>query len=467
MIKKLHEQLIKKQKSAVEITQEYLERAKKSDLNAFITLTEQQALAQAKLIDEKISAGEPISELAGIPCSIKDIILVKDIRATGGSKILDNYISSYDATLVAKLKEQGVVIIGKNNCDEFAMGSSNETSAYGSVKNPHNTELVPGGSSGGSAASVAENTSVFSIGTDTGGSIRQPSALCGVVGLKPTYGAVSRSGLMAMASSLDQAGVIGQSIEDVKIVFDIISGKDNLDATSITEEQENRETNKQIDFKKLKIGVPKEYFAYDFDPEIKSAVEDTINQAEKLGAKIVQVSLPHTEYALAVYYIIMPSEVSSNMARYDGIRYGMSEQSAKNLSDIYKKTRGQYFGDEVKRRILLGTYALSAGYYDAYYKKAQQVRTLIRQDFEQVFDKVDLLITPTTPHVAWKIGEKKDDPLSMYLEDIFTVPVNIAGLPGLSIPVGKTKSNLPIGAQLIGKWNDEELLFAVANHLTT
>lgn len=463
MIKQLHEKLMRREISATELTQEYLARIKKSDLNALISVTETAVLMVARDIDQRIKKDETIPLLAGLPATIKDTLMTKNMRTTAGSKILDNYIAPYDATVISKLKEQGIVILGKNNCDEFALGGSNENSAYGPVKNPHDKKLVTGGTSGGSAAAVAADLSVYSIGSDTGGSIRQPAAFCGVVGLKPTYGAVSRSGLIAMTSSFDQIGPLAKSVEDCRIVFEVIKGKDSLDATSI-EIKGNRKEIKGNNLEGIKIGVPKEYFNHEFDAEIKSAVEAAIKQAEKLGAEIVKVSLPHTEYALATYYIIMFAEASSNLARFDGMRYGQSTND-KNLIDVYLKSRGKFLGEEVKRRILLGTYVLSAGYYEAYYKKAQQVRTLIRQDFEKVFSKVDMLMTPVTPTLPWKIGAKKDDPLSMYLEDVFTVPVNIAGVPALSLPCGQAKNGLPIGVQLISGWGSEDLLLGVGEIL--
>ena len=472
MIRELHQKLINQEITVTELTQQYLDKIKKSDLNAFITISDKEALSQAKIIDEKISAGKEISELAGIPISIKDIVLTSGIKTTAGSKILENYIAPYDATLVSKLKQVGVVILGKNNCDEFAMGGSNENSAFGLVKNPHDKIRVSGGSSGGSAAAVADDLSVFSIGTDTGGSIRQPAAFCGVVGLKPTYGSVSRYGLISMASSLDQAGPLTKTVADARIVFNAIKGKDKNDSTSVDSKSKNK---KIKSLKGIKIGIPKEYFTQGLEKKIKESVNNIINKAREAGAEIIDVSLPNTEYALAVYYLIMSSEVSSNLARFDGIRYGESlthrkkqtntRGNADNLYEVYSKTRVEYLGEEVKRRIMLGTYALSAGYYDAYYKKAQQVRTLIKKDFEQVFSKVDILITPTTPHPAFKIGEKINDPLTMYLEDIYTVPVNIAGIPALSIPSGKTKHGLPIGTQIIGAWFEEEKILDVAEIL--
>ncbi len=464
MIKELNQKLINKKISAKELAEQYLDRIKEKDseLNTYITVTEKQALEQAKYIDKHISENKEISILSGIPASIKDVIMTEDIQTTAGSKILEKYIAPYNATLVNKLKEQGLVMLGKNNCDEFAMGGSGENSGFGPTKNPHDLNRVPGGSSSGSAAAVAADMAVYAIGTDTGGSVRQPAAFCGVVGFKPTYGAISRYGLIAMASSLDQAGIITKTVEDAEIVFNNIKGKDKLDSTSIDLKDGNISDVK--DLKGIKIGIPKEYFIDGLDKEIESSVKDTIKKAEELGAEIIDVSLPNTEYALAVYYIIMPSEASANLARFDGIRYGQ-KQDAEKLFDVYAKSRAKYLGDEVKRRIMLGTYALSAGYYDAYYKKAQQVRTLIKQDFNKVFDQVDILITPTTPTPAFKLGEKIDDPLTMYLEDIFTVPVNVAGLPAISIPCGKTKDNLPIGAQIIGKWSSEAKIFSIAKNL--
>ncbi|MFH1610297.1 MAG: Asp-tRNA(Asn)/Glu-tRNA(Gln) amidotransferase subunit GatA [Patescibacteria group bacterium] len=469
MIKELHEKLINKEISAKELTEQYLDsiKNKNPELNAFITITGKQALEQAENIDKYISENTEIPILSGIPASIKDVIMTQDIQTTAGSKILEKYIAPYDATVVSKLKEQGLVMLGKNNCDEFAMGSSGENSGFGPTKNPHDVERVPGGSSSGSATAVASDMSVYAIGTDTGGSVRQPSAFCGTVGFKPTYGAISRYGLIAMASSLDQAGIIAKTVEDTEIVFNSIKGKDKFDSTSINIEKTRSASSgqaKKNNLQNIKIGIPKEYFIKGLNKEIEDSVKDIIKKAEELGAEIIDVSLPNTEYALAVYYIIMPSEASANLARFDGVRYGQ-KQDSDNLFNVYAKSRAKYLGDEVKRRIMLGTYALSAGYYDAYYKKAQQVRTLIKQDFSKIFDQVDILITPTTPTPAWKLGEKTDDPLTMYLQDIFTVPVNVAGLPAISIPCGKTKDNLPIGVQLIGKWATESKIFSIAKNL--
>ena len=476
MIKELHQKLINKEVSAVKLATEYLARAKSSDLNAFITITEKEALEQAKTIDEKIAQGEEVPLLAGIPASIKDLIMTAGVRTTAASKILENYVAPYDATVIKKLKENGLVMVGKNNCDEFAMGSSTENSAFGPTKNPYDKTRVAGGTSGGSAAAVASDLSVYSIGTDTGGSVRQPAAFCGVVGLKPTYGAVSRYGLIADASSLDQVGVVAKTVEDAEIVFNIIKGRDEMDATSV--EVRSRELgaeNSNSKFqtpglKGLKIGIPQEYFSNGIDQEIGEAIANFVKRAQGLGAEIVEISLPHTEHALAVYYIIQPAEASANLARYDGVRYGQkseirNQKSEISLIDLYKKTRAEFLGPEVKRRIMLGTYALSAGYYDAYYKKAQQVRTLIREDFHKAFNEVDLIFAPVAPHPAWKIGEKINDPLSMYLEYVFTVPINIAGLPALSLPVGKTSAGLPIGAQIIGPWGGETEIFQAGKQL--
>ncbi len=475
-IAQIHQDLIAKKYSAQELTQSYLERVKKENpiINAYLTITEDEAVKSAKLVDQQIVAGSNLPLVAGIPAGIKDVIMTAGVRTTAGSRILENYIAPYDATAVKKLKNQGLVMLGKNNCDEFAMGASNENSAFQPVKNPHDLTRVPGGSSGGSAASVAADLCVYALGSDTGGSIRQPAAFCGVVGLKPTYGSVSRYGLIAMASSLDQIGPIGRCVADVKTVFEVIKGADELDSTSI-DNQKSVSTLSSDSLRGIKIGIPKEYFIAGLDTEIRETIKGMIKKAEQLGAEIIDVSLPHTEYALAVYYIIQPAEASANLARYDGIRYGQTtdpprrqaddKQQKKDLIDIYKKTRAEFLGDEVKRRIMLGTYALSAGYYDAYYKKAQQVRFLIRQDFENVFKEVDYLITPTTPTPAFKLGEKTNDPLTMYLEDVFTVPINLAGVPSISLPVGKNKNGLSIGMQIIGPWLCESNLLAVAQLL--
>ena len=457
-IKQAHEGLKNKKFTSVDLTKAYLEKIKKSDLNAFLSVTEKLALAQAEEADKKISS-EDFGMLTGIPCAIKDAILVKGQKCTAGSKILENYIAPYDATVVKKLQEKGAVILGKTNTDEFTMGSSTENSAFGVTKNPHDQTRVSGGSSGGSAAAVAANLACYALGSDTGGSIRQPASLCGVVGLCPTYGAVSRYGLIAHASSLDQIGPMAKDVEDCKIVFNAISGKDPRDATSI----DYNFVESDAGLKGLRIGVPKEYFAKGIDLEVEKIVRSAIKKAENAGAKITEINLPSSEYALACYYIIGPSEISANLARFDGIKYGLSEKGD-NLLDVYLKSRGKGFGPEPKRRIMIGTYCLSSGYYDAYYKKAQEVRQLIRQDFAKAFEKVDLIFSPVSPFPAFKIGEKADDPLSMYLADIYTIPLKLAGLPGISVPVGKI-GNLPVGLQIIGNHFQENKILSAASFI--
>ncbi|MBP6914257.1 Asp-tRNA(Asn)/Glu-tRNA(Gln) amidotransferase subunit GatA [Candidatus Parcubacteria bacterium] len=451
-IKQAHQGLKEKQFSSVELTQSYLDRIqeKDKDIKAYLTITSELALNQAKIADEKIKKGE-INILTGIPCAIKDNIMIKGVRCTAGSKFLEQYVSPYNATVIDKL--EGAVFLGKTNLDEFAMGSSCEKSAYFPTHNPNDLERVPGGSSGGSAAAVAANECVFALGSDTGGSIRQPACFCGITGLKPTYGTVSRYGLIAFASSLDQIGPMTRNIEDAEIVFSAIKGLDPMDSTS-----SDKSINKEI--KKIKIGVPKEYFAQGLDPKIEESVRNAISFYEKQGAEIIEISLPHTEYALACYYIIAPSEASANLARFDGIRYG-KVSSGENLMDYYLQNRTKGFGEEVKKRIILGTYTLSAGYYDEYYKKALKVRTLIKQDFEKAFEKVDVIIGPTSPCLPFKIGELIDDPLAMYLSDIYTVSVNLAGLPAISIPCGKS-NGLPIGMQIIAPAFMENNLFNIA-----
>jgi len=460
-IKEAHEKLVNKEITSVQLTKDYLDQIEKTDkdINAFLTVSRELALKQAEKVDEKIKNNEEISLLAGIPVAIKDNILVVGEKCTSSSKILENYIAPYDATVIKKLKDADCVIIGKTNMDEFAMGASTETSAYKVTKNPNDLERVPGGSSGGSAAAVAANECVYALGSDTGGSIRQPASFCGVVGMKPTYGAVSRYGLMAMASSLDQIGPITKTAEDAKIVFDVISGKDPLDSTSVKLQSSNNSNTKSL--KDLVVGLPKEYFLKGvINPDVEKNIKEAIKKYESLGVRFQEISLPNTEYALAVYYIIMPCEVSANLARFDGIKYGLSEK-ADNLLDVYLKSRENGFGEEVRRRIILGTYALSSGYYDAYYLKAQKVRTLIKKDFEEAFKKVDLIMTPVSPFPAFKIGEKIQDPLSMYLSDIFTISLNLAGLPGISIPCGKI-DKLPVGLQIIGPHFSEELILSTA-----
>jgi len=456
-IEKLHELLVKKEVSAVDVARSFLDHIKEADkkIHAFLTISEELALSQARAVDEKINNNQEIDILAGIPVAIKDNLLVKDIRCTAGSKILKDYIAPYDASAVKKLRSRGAVILGKTNLDEFAMGASTENSAYGPTFNPSDLSRVPGGSSGGSAAAVAGQMAVYALGSDTGGSIRQPASFCGVVGLKPTYGAVSRYGLIAMASSLDHVGPLTKTVADCRIVFNAIKGKDERDSTSV-DPQGLPTTNYKL--QTLKIGIPKEYFIEGMDKGVREAVEKAIKQYEIAGAKIAEVSLPSTKYAVPCYYIIVPSEVSANLARYDGIKYGLS--AGDSLLDVYLQSRDQGLGEEVKRRIMLGTYALSSGYYDAYYLRAQKVRTLIRQDFEKAFHKVDVLMTPVAPTTAFKVGEKIANPLEMYLADIFTCSLNLSGYPALSLPCGKA-NNLPVGLQIIGKPFNEEHILAI------
>ncbi|MBU2068352.1 Asp-tRNA(Asn)/Glu-tRNA(Gln) amidotransferase subunit GatA [Patescibacteria group bacterium] len=459
-IKQAHQGLKKKEFSAVELTESVLNRIRKRnpEINAYLTITDELALSQARRVDKRITNKEEIGVLEGIPVAIKDIILVDGIRATAGSKILDNYIAPYDATAIKKLKKAGAVIVGKTNQDEFGMGASGENSAFGSTKNPHDLERVTGGSSSGSAAAVADNQAIYALGSDTGGSSRQPASFCGIVGLKPTYGRISRYGLIAFASSLDTIGILAKTSEDIEIVFNAIKGKDEKDATSVNTDDEIR--NSKFEIRNLQIGVPKEYFIEGINPQVEKIVRKAIGQYEEMGAKIIEVSLPHAEYALACYYIIQPAEASTNLSRYDGIKYGLSEKG-KDLLEGYLKTKQRGFGDEVRRRIMIGTYVLSSGYYDAYYLKAQKIRTLIKQDFDKVFEKVDVLMTPTAPTPAFKIGEKATDPVSMYLSDIYTASLNLAGLPGVSIPIGKI-GKLPVGLQIIGQQFDDEKILKIA-----
>ncbi len=451
-ISQLRAKLIAGEVSSLELTRACLERIAATDdkLNAFITICETEALAAAEAADKRLAAGDA-APLTGIPLAVKDIFNVLDVRTTCGSKILDNYISPYDATVVAKLRAQGAVIIGKLNMDEFAMGSSNENSAAGSVKNPWDLQRVPGGSSGGSAAAVAAGQVLATLGTDTGGSIRQPASHCGVVGLKPTYGRISRYGVVAYASSLDQVGPLASNVEDCALLLGAVAGYDPADSTSVDTPVPDYLASLKDGVKGKKIGLPKEYFIEGLAAEVKQAVTAAIETYRQLGAEIVEVSLPHTDYAVACYYLIATAEASSNLARYDGVRFGVRKDNGDGLVGMYQHTRAAGFGDEVKRRIMLGTYALSSGYYDAYYLKAQKVRTLIRQDFLTAFEQVDLLLTPVAPTPAFKLGEKTGDPLQMYLSDIFTIPVNLAGTCGMSLPCGSSSDGLPIGVQLIGK----------------
>jgi len=456
----LHDKLIKKECSSEELLRMSEKRIAQTDkiLHAFLTMSDQLALDQARKIDKKIIAGERIGLLAGIPASIKDVIMTEGIRTTAGSKILTDYTAVYDATVVAKLKQAGMVMVGKNNCDEFAMGSSTENSGFGPTHNPFDPTRVPGGSSGGSAAAVAAGQVVYSIGTDTGGSIRQPAAFCGVVGFKPTYGLVSRYGLIAMSSSLDCAGPFTKTVAEAAVLLNVIAGKDEYDATSEIAKINDYTKNLSKSVKGKKIGIPKEYFIKGLDPEIKKSIMQIVDVLNKQGAEVMEVSLPDTGNALPVYYILMPAEVSSNLAKFDGLRYGTRTSSHGDLLEYYMHTRGQGFGSEVRRRILIGTYVLSSGYIDAYYLQAQKVRSKLKQDFAQVFTQVDALLTPTTPTIAFAFGDKISDPVSMYLSDIYTVSANLAGLPALSVPAGQL-AGLPYGVQIMGpRWSDDLVL---------
>jgi aspartyl-tRNA(Asn)/glutamyl-tRNA(Gln) amidotransferase subunit A len=459
-IKQAHEGLKNKEFTSVDLTKAYLAKIKEEngDLNAYLSVAEESSLAEAQEADKMIASGE-FSMLCGIPCAIKDAILVDGQKCTAASKILENYVAPYNATVIEKLKKEGAVILGKTNLDEFAMGGSGENSAYGATKNPHDKTRVAGGSSSGSGAVVAANLACYALGSDTGGSIRMPASNCGVVGLKPTYGAISRYGLIPYGSSLDQIGPITKSVEDAEIIFKTLCGKDSMDATSTDYKFKEVKTS----LKGLKIGVPKEYFVKGLDPEVEKIIKNAIKKAQEEGAEIIEISLPSAEFALACYYIIAPSEASANLSRFDGIKYGLSAEG-KDLLDVYLKSKGQGFGAEVKRRIIIGTYVLSSGYYDAYYKKAQEVRQLIKQDFVKAFEKVDLIFCPVSPVPAIKIGEKTDDPLANYLMDIYTISVNLAGLPAMSLPAGKV-NNLPVGLQIIGNHFQENKILSVASSL--
>jgi aspartyl-tRNA(Asn)/glutamyl-tRNA(Gln) amidotransferase subunit A len=436
--------------------------AEDAEIGAYLTLAKDRAYAQAARIDALADKGYALPPLAGVPIAVKDVFTTKGVRTTAASKILENFIPPYDATVVARLEDAGAVILGKTNCDEFAMGSSNENSGFHPVRNPRDRSRVPGGSSGGSAAAVAASTAVASIGSDTGGSIRQPAALCGVVGLMPTYGRASRYGLIAFASSLDHPGPFGKTVKDTALMLQAMAGRDPLDSTTADVPVPNYRASIGQPITGLKIGVPPEYFGEGLDPEVRSAVEAGIQELAKAGAEIVSISLPHTPYAIPTYYVVATAEASSNLARYDGVRYGLRAEG-KSLAEMYRRTRDAGFGAEVKRRIMLGTYVLSAGYYDAYYLKAQRVRSLLARDFDEAFAKVDAIVTPTAPTPAFKLGEKTDDPLAMYLADIYTVTADLAGIPGISIPCGKSKDGLPIGMQVLGKHFDEPTVLRVAH----
>ncbi len=463
-VHELQEKLKNKELTSAEITKAYAERIneKEKDVQAFITILTDEAIKKAEYIDEKITRGEITNELAGIPIGIKDNICTKGVKTTSASKMLENFVSPYDAEVMEKINSENMIMLGKLNMDEFAMGSSTEYSYFHPTKNPWNLNNVPGGSSGGSAAAVAANLVPFALGSDTGGSIRQPASLCGVVGLKPTYGLVSRYGLIAFASSLDQIGPITKDVKDSAILLNVISGYDEKDSTSAEIEKKDYTKCLKNDVKGLKIGIPKEYFGEGINVEVKAKVEEAIEKYKELGAVIEEFSLDIADYALATYYIIAPAEASSNLGRFDGIRYGYRTQNYTNLKEIYKNSRSEGFGTEVKRRIMLGTYVLSSGYYDAYYKKAQQVRTLVKKEFDKAFEKYDVILTPTSPIVAYEIGTKSTNPMEMYLSDICTVPVNIAGVPAISIPCGVDSNNMPIGMQLIGNYFDEETILNAA-----
>jgi len=455
----LREKLRSREVTALAVTSAYLERIDKTNekLNTFITVCREEALAAAGEADTLLDAGKG-DLLTGIPIALKDIFVTEGIRTTCASRILEGYIPPYDGTAVGKLKERGAIILGKLNMDEFAMGSSNENSAFGPVRNPWNTDFVPGGSSGGSAAAVAARQVVATLGTDTGGSIRQPASHCGVVGLKPTYGRVSRYGVIAYASSLDQVGPLARNVEDCALMFSAIAGYDEKESTSVNRPVDDYLSDLKSGVKGLKIGLPKEYFIDGVSDDVRKAVDAAIDEYRSLGAEIVEISLPHTEYAVASYYLIATAEASANLARYDGVRYGLRVDEGEGLAGMYMRSRAQGFGAEVQQRIMLGTYALSTGYYDAYYLKAQKVRTLIREDFNKAFAQVDVILTPVSPTAAFGLGDKTDDPLQMYLCDIFTIPVNLAGVCGLSVPCGFSEQGLPVGLQLIGQPFDEATL---------
>lgn len=459
----LHDMLVKKEITAAELTEDVLARIDEveGEVKAYLTITRDEALAQAKAVDEKIAKGEKISFWEGIPGAIKDNICTNGIKTTCASKILEHFVPPYDATVMTKLKAQNPVILGKTNMDEFAMGGSTENSGYYPTRNPWNLDCVPGGSSGGSAAAVAAGTSIWALGSDTGGSIRQPASFCGVVGLKPTYGRVSRYGLVAYASSLDQIGPLTRDVTDCANLLNIIAGHDEMDSTSSEAAVPDFTKALVEDVKGLKIGLPKEYFVDGMDPEVEKTVRAAIEKYKEMGAEIVDISLPHTKYAISAYYLIAPAEAATNLQRYDGVSYGERVDSD-DLVGMMTRTRTEKFGEEVKRRIVIGNYALSAGYYDAYYLKAMKVRTLVQQDYNEAFQNVDVIMAPTAPTPAFKIGEMISDPLQMYLQDACTVPLNLAGLPGISIPCGYSKNGMPIGLQIIGKALDEETILRAA-----
>ena len=456
--------VLEKQATAAALTDAFYAKIEADDpeIGAYLTLSKDRAYAQAARIDGLADKGDELPPLAGVPIAVKDVFTTRGVRTTAGSKILENFVAPYDATVVQRLEDAGAIILGKTNCDEFAMGSSNENSGFYPVRNPRDRSRVPGGSSGGSAAAVAAGTAVASIGSDTGGSIRQPAAFCGVVGFMPTYGRVSRYGLIAFASSLDHPGPFGKTVKDAALMLQVLAGHDPMDSTTADVPVPDYTAHVGQPIAGLKIGVPSEYFGEGLDPEVRAAVENGIQELARAGAEIVPISLPHTRYAIPTYYVVATAEASSNLARYDGVRYGLRVEG-KTLAEMYRRTRDAGFGAEVKRRIMLGTYVLSAGYYDAYYLKAQKVRSLLARDFDEAFAKIDVIVTPTTPTPAFKLGEKTDDPLAMYLADIFTVTADLVGVPGISVPCGKSKQGLPIGMQILGKHFDEATVLRVAH----
>src|SRR5215469_8754887 len=451
--------------TSMALVEGFYERIQKEDgeIGAFLTLTRERALEQADRIDRMAAEGKPLPPLGGVPMGVKDVMCTRGVRTTAGSKILGNFIPPYDCTAVARLEAAGAVLLGKLNCDEFAMGSSNENSAFRPVRNPRGKSRVPGGSSGGSAAAVAADMAVATLGSDTGGSIRQPAAFCGVVGVLPTYGRVSRYGLIAFASSLDHIGPLAKNVKDAALVLRTIAGRDPMDSTSAEVPVPDYVAELERPVRGLKVGVAKEYFGEGLDEEVRAAVESAIDKLKDLGCEIVSVSLPHTPYAIPTYYLIATAEASSNLARYDGVRYSHRARGVRTLSEMYWRSRDEGFGAEVKRRIMLGTYALSAGYYDAYYLKAQKVRTLLTRDFERAFEKVEAIVTPTSPTAAFRLGEKSNDPLAMYLADIYTVTADLAGIPGISVPCGETNEKLPIGLQILGKHFEEATMLRLAH----
>ena len=465
-IKKFHDGLLNKEFSALEVTQAYFRRIKEHDgeIGAYLSLAEESATREASAVDVAMAEGEDVGALAGVPLAIKDNILIEGLPATAASKILENYVASYDAGVITKLKSERAVFLGKTNLDEFAMGASTENSAFKITHNPHDHSRVPGGTSGGSAAAIAAHFAVAALGSDTGGSIRQPASFCGIVGMSPTYGAVSRSGVIAMTSSLDQVGPMTKTVEDAAILFNAIAGNDPLDATSADHDFGDDLLNPKLEkIKQLVVGLPEEYFVDGTDVAVTKEIESVIEKLKSMGMKFKKVSLPHTKYAISAYYIFVPAEVSSNLARFDGVRYGKTLREGNSLKDVYLKTRGEGFGAEAKRRIILGTFVLSSGYYDAYYEKAQRVRTLVKRDFDEAFKEVDVMLTPVSPTPAFKIGEKIDDPLAMYLCDMFTLPLKLGGFPAISIPTKPSSAlasgELPIGFQLIGKkWHEADIL---------